>query len=89
MSGHRAGSNRTASRRRISTTAIPVPAERHRQQISTLSDAELVPLAKMGDELAIPAPATQHCRSRELMRSRAIFHSKTCSKQTLFIRLPI
>ncbi|MBY5851096.1 RNA polymerase sigma factor [Rhizobium ruizarguesonis] len=40
--------------------AIPVPTERHRQQMSILSDADLVPLAKMGDEPAIRTIVQRH-----------------------------
>lgn len=55
-------------------TAIPVPAERHRQEVSTLSDAELVPLAKMGDEPAIRAIIQRH--NRRLFRTaRAIIRN--------------
>ncbi len=55
-------------------TAIPVPAERHRQEVSILSDAELVPLARVGDEPAIRAIIQRH--NRRLFRTaRAIIRN--------------
>ncbi|MDC9814006.1 MULTISPECIES: RNA polymerase sigma factor [Rhizobium] len=41
-------------------TAIPVPVARHRPPLSTLADAELVPLARKGDEPAIRAIVQRH-----------------------------
>ncbi|MGO8064172.1 RNA polymerase sigma factor [Rhizobium leguminosarum] len=55
-------------------TAIPVPAVRHRQQISILSDADLVPLAKMGDELAIRAIVQRH-NQRLFRTARAVIRN--------------
>ncbi|MBY5827786.1 RNA polymerase sigma factor [Rhizobium leguminosarum] len=55
-------------------TAIPVPAERHRQQMSILSDTDLVPLAKMGDELAIRAIVQRH-NQRLFRTARAIIRN--------------
>jgi RNA polymerase sigma-70 factor (ECF subfamily) len=51
--------------------AIPVPTERHRQQMSILSDADLVPLAKMGDEPAIRTIVQRH-NQRLFRTARAI-----------------
>ncbi|MGO8095144.1 RNA polymerase sigma factor [Rhizobium leguminosarum] len=56
-------------------TAIPVPAERHRQQMSILSDADLVPLAKMGDEPAIRAIVQRH-NQRLFRTARAIIRNE-------------
>ncbi|WP_163873269.1 RNA polymerase sigma factor [Rhizobium laguerreae] len=55
-------------------TAIPVPAERHRQQMSILSDADLVPLAKMGDEPAIRTIVQRH-NQRLFRTARAIIRN--------------
>ncbi|MBY5407444.1 RNA polymerase sigma factor [Rhizobium leguminosarum] len=55
-------------------TAIPVPAARHRPQVSTLSDADLVPLAKMGDELAIRTIVQRH-NQRLFRTARAIIRN--------------
>ncbi|QKK33054.1 RNA polymerase sigma factor (plasmid) [Rhizobium indicum] len=54
--------------------AIPVPAARHRQQMSILSDAELVPLARMGDEFAIRAIVQRH-NQRLFRTARAIIRN--------------
>ncbi|API55722.1 RNA polymerase subunit sigma (plasmid) [Rhizobium leguminosarum] len=54
--------------------AIPVPAARHRPQISTLSDADLVPLAKMGDEPAIRTIVQRH-NQRLFRTARAIIRN--------------
>ncbi|MGO7411357.1 RNA polymerase sigma factor [Rhizobium ruizarguesonis] len=51
--------------------AIPVRTERHRQQMSILSDADLVPLAKMGDEPAIRTIVQRH-NQRLFRTARAI-----------------
>ncbi|MBB4481178.1 RNA polymerase sigma factor [Rhizobium etli] len=54
--------------------AIPVPAAQHRPDISTLSDADLVPLAKMGDEPAIRVIVQRH--NRRLFRTaRAVIRN--------------
>ncbi|MBY4627931.1 RNA polymerase sigma factor [Rhizobium croatiense] len=55
-------------------TAIPVPTERLRQQISALSDADLVPLAKMGDEPAIRILVQRH-NQRLFRTARAIIRN--------------
>ncbi|NKK76728.1 RNA polymerase sigma factor [Rhizobium leguminosarum] len=55
-------------------TAIPVPAARHRPQIATLSDADLVPLAKMGDEPAIRTIVQRH-NQRLFRTARAIIRN--------------
>ncbi|RXT19570.1 RNA polymerase subunit sigma [Rhizobium leguminosarum] len=55
-------------------TAIPVLAARHRQQMSILSDADLVPLAKMGDEPAIRAIVQRH-NQRLFRTARAIIRN--------------
>lgn len=55
-------------------TAIPVPAARHRPQISIMSDADLVPLAKMGDEPAIRTIVQRH-NQRLFRTARAIIHN--------------
>ncbi|WP_027664555.1 RNA polymerase sigma factor [Rhizobium leguminosarum] len=55
-------------------TAIPVPAARHRPQISTLSDADLVPLAKMGDEPAIRTIVQRH-NQRLFRTARAVIRN--------------
>ncbi|MBY5757664.1 RNA polymerase sigma factor [Rhizobium leguminosarum] len=55
-------------------TAIPAPAARHRQQISILSDADLVPLAKMGNEPAIRAIVQRH-NQRLFRAARAIIRN--------------
>ncbi|MBY3246366.1 RNA polymerase sigma factor [Rhizobium laguerreae] len=55
-------------------TAIPVPAARHRPQISILSDADLVPLAKMGDEPAIRTIVQRH-NQRLFRTARAIIRN--------------
>ncbi|MGO8419352.1 RNA polymerase sigma factor [Rhizobium ruizarguesonis] len=54
--------------------AIPVPTERHRQQMSILSDADLVPLAKMGDEPAIRTIVQRH-NQRLFRTARAIIRN--------------
>ncbi|ARM92565.1 RNA polymerase sigma factor protein (plasmid) [Rhizobium sp. CIAT894] len=54
--------------------AIPVPVARHRQHISTLSDAELVPLAKQGDEPAIRAIVQRH-NQRLFRTARAVIRN--------------
>ncbi|MBB3138450.1 RNA polymerase sigma-70 factor (ECF subfamily) [Rhizobium pisi] len=54
--------------------ATPVPVERHRQHLSTLSDAELVPLAKMGEEPAIRAIIQRH-NQRLFRTARAVIRS--------------
>ncbi|MBY5359984.1 RNA polymerase sigma factor [Rhizobium leguminosarum] len=54
--------------------AIPVPAGRHRQQTSTLSDADLVPLAKMGDESAIRTIVQRH-NQRLFRTARAVIRN--------------
>lgn len=51
--------------------AIPVPAGQHRRQTSTLSDADLVPLAKMGDESAIRTIVQRH-NQRLFRTARAV-----------------
>ncbi|MBX4920781.1 RNA polymerase sigma factor (plasmid) [Rhizobium bangladeshense] len=55
-------------------TAIAVPIERRRQLISTLPDAELVPLAKQGDEPAIRAIVQRH-NQRLFRTARAVIRS--------------
>ncbi|MBY5812544.1 RNA polymerase sigma factor [Rhizobium leguminosarum] len=55
-------------------TAIPAPAARHRPQISILSDADLVPLAKMGDEPAIRTIVQRH-NQRLFRTARAIIRN--------------
>jgi RNA polymerase sigma-70 factor (ECF subfamily) len=55
-------------------TAIPAPAARHRPQISILSDADLVPLAKMGDESAIRIIVQRH-NQRLFRTARAIIRN--------------
>ncbi|MEI1251446.1 RNA polymerase sigma factor [Rhizobium aouanii] len=55
-------------------TAIPVPAARHRPQISIMSDADLVPLAKMGDEPAIRTIVQRH-NQRLFRTARAIIRN--------------
>ncbi|MBY3066116.1 RNA polymerase sigma factor [Rhizobium laguerreae] len=55
-------------------TAIPVPAARHRPQISILSDADLVPLAKMGDEPAIRTIVQRH-NQRLFRTARAVIRN--------------
>ncbi|MBY5690624.1 RNA polymerase sigma factor [Rhizobium leguminosarum] len=54
--------------------AIPVPVARHRQQMSILSDADLVPLAKMGNEPAIRAIVQRH-NQRLFRAARAIIRN--------------
>ncbi|MBB4238507.1 RNA polymerase sigma factor [Rhizobium esperanzae] len=54
--------------------AIPVPVARHRQHISTLSDTELVPLAKQGDEPAIRAIVQRH-NQRLFRTARAVIRN--------------
>lgn len=54
--------------------AIPVPVARHRQHISTLSDAELVSLARQGDEPAIRAIVQRH-NQRLFRTARAVIRS--------------
>ncbi|MBY5438825.1 RNA polymerase sigma factor [Rhizobium leguminosarum] len=54
--------------------AIPVPAGQHRQQTSTLSDADLVPLAKMGDESAIRTIVQRH-NQRLFRTARAVIRN--------------
>ena len=55
-------------------TAIPVTAPQHRPDISTLSDAELVPLARTGDEPAIRTIIQRH--NRRLFRTaRAVIRN--------------
>ncbi|RUM07953.1 RNA polymerase sigma factor [Rhizobium chutanense] len=54
--------------------AIPVPVARHRQPISTLSDAELVPLAKQGNEPAIRAIVQRH-NQRLFRTARAVIRN--------------
>ncbi|AHG49389.1 RNA polymerase sigma factor (plasmid) [Rhizobium leguminosarum bv. trifolii CB782] len=54
--------------------AIPVPVARHRQYLSTLSDAELVPLAMQGDEPAIRAIVQRH-NQRLFRTARAVIRS--------------
>lgn len=51
--------------------AIPVPAGQHRPQTSTLSDADLVPLAKIGDESAIRTIVQRH-NQRLFRTARAV-----------------
>ncbi|MBY5761515.1 RNA polymerase sigma factor [Rhizobium laguerreae] len=55
-------------------TAIPAPAARHRPQISIPSDADLVPLAKMGDESAIRTIVQRH-NQRLFRTARAIIRN--------------
>ncbi|MBX5160707.1 RNA polymerase sigma factor [Rhizobium sp. NZLR8] len=58
-------------------TAIPVPTERqqqHQQQMSTFSDADLVPLAKIGDEPAIRTIIQRH-NQRLFRTARAIIRN--------------
>ncbi|MEK1861533.1 MAG: RNA polymerase sigma factor [Rhizobium leguminosarum] len=55
-------------------TAIPVRAARHRQQMSILSDADLVPLARMGDEPAIRTIVQRH-NQRLFRTARAIIRN--------------
>ncbi|MBY3230866.1 RNA polymerase sigma factor [Rhizobium laguerreae] len=55
-------------------TAIPAPAARHRPQISILSDADLVPLAKMGDEPAVRTIVQRH-NQRLFRTARAIIRN--------------
>ncbi|MBA5800640.1 RNA polymerase sigma factor [Rhizobium changzhiense] len=55
-------------------TAIPVTIERHRQQMSILSDADLVLLAKAGDEPAIRAIVQRH-NQRLFRTARAIIRN--------------
>ena len=52
-------------------TAIPVPVTRHRALPSALADADLVPLAKMGDEPAIRAIFQRH-NQRLFRTARAV-----------------
>ncbi|UIY27017.1 RNA polymerase sigma factor (plasmid) [Rhizobium leguminosarum] len=54
--------------------AIPIPAERHRQQMSILSDADLVPLAKAGDEPAIRTIVQRH-NQRLFRTARAVIRN--------------
>ncbi|PDT34807.1 RNA polymerase subunit sigma [Rhizobium sp. M10] len=55
-------------------TAIPVPAPQHRPDISTLSDVDLVSLAKTSDESAIRALVQRH--NRRLFRTaRAVIRN--------------
>ncbi|MBY3034841.1 RNA polymerase sigma factor [Rhizobium laguerreae] len=54
--------------------AIPVPVARHRQQMSILSDADLVPLAKMGDEPAVRTIVQRH-NQRLFRTARAIIRN--------------
>ncbi|MBY2937063.1 RNA polymerase sigma factor [Rhizobium leguminosarum] len=55
-------------------TAIPVTAERHRQQMSILSDTDLVLLAKAGDEPAIRAIVQRH-NQRLFRTARAVIRN--------------
>ncbi|EJT02383.1 RNA polymerase sigma factor [Rhizobium sp. CCGE 510] len=55
-------------------TAIPVPVPRHRPFQPTLSDADLVPLAKMGDEPAIRAIIQRH-NQRLFRTARAVIRN--------------
>ncbi|ANM14863.1 MULTISPECIES: RNA polymerase sigma factor [unclassified Rhizobium] len=52
-------------------TAIPVPVTRHRPLPSALADADLVPLAKIGDEVAIRAIIQLH-NQRLFRTARAV-----------------
>ncbi|NNG68350.1 RNA polymerase sigma factor [Rhizobium laguerreae] len=54
--------------------AIPVPAGQHRPQTSTLSDVDLVPLAKMGDESAIRTIVQRH-NQRLFRTARAVIRN--------------
>ncbi|MBY5370867.1 RNA polymerase sigma factor [Rhizobium leguminosarum] len=54
--------------------AIPVPAGQHRPQTSTLSNADLVPLAKMGDESAIRTIVQRH-NQRLFRTARAVIRN--------------
>jgi RNA polymerase sigma-70 factor, ECF subfamily len=54
--------------------AIPVPTGQHRPHMSTLSDADLVPLAKMGDEPAIRTIVQRH-NQRLFRTARAIIRN--------------
>lgn len=54
--------------------AIPVPAGQHRPQTSTLSNADLVLLAKMGDESAIRTIVQRH-NQRLFRTARAVIRN--------------
>ncbi|ACI58115.1 RNA polymerase, sigma-24 subunit, ECF subfamily (plasmid) [Rhizobium leguminosarum bv. trifolii WSM2304] len=55
-------------------TAIPVPVARHQLLLSALADADLVPLAKMGDEPAIRAIVKRH-NQRLFRTARAVIRN--------------
>ncbi|ANL76070.1 RNA polymerase sigma factor protein (plasmid) [Rhizobium phaseoli] len=55
-------------------TAIPVPVTRHRPLPSALADADLVPLAKIGDEVAIRAIIQRH-NQRLFRTARAVIRN--------------
>ncbi|MGV4796917.1 RNA polymerase sigma factor [Rhizobium sp. F40D2] len=55
-------------------TAIPVPVARHQPLLSTLADADLVPLAKVGDEPAIRAIVQRH-NQRLFRTARAVIRN--------------
>ncbi|RFB83169.1 RNA polymerase subunit sigma [Rhizobium leguminosarum bv. trifolii] len=55
-------------------TAIPVPVTRHRALPSALADADLVPLAKIGDEVAIRAIIQRH-NQRLFRTARAVIRN--------------
>src|SRR4051812_6452295 len=55
-------------------TAIPVPVARRRPLQSTLSDADLMPLAKIGDEPAIRAIIQRH-NQRLFRTARAVIRN--------------
>ncbi|MBB2830775.1 UNVERIFIED_ORG: RNA polymerase sigma-70 factor (ECF subfamily) [Rhizobium esperanzae] len=55
-------------------TAIPVPVARHRALLSALADADLLPLAKIGDEVAIRAIIQRH-NQRLFRTARAVIRN--------------
>ena len=55
-------------------TAIPVPVTRHRPLLSALADADLLPLAKIGDEVAIRAIIQRH-NQRLFRTARAVIRN--------------
>ncbi|MDF0664090.1 MULTISPECIES: RNA polymerase sigma factor [unclassified Rhizobium] len=55
-------------------TAIPVPVTRHRPLPSALADTDLVPLAKIGDEVAIRAIIQRH-NQRLFRTARAVIRN--------------
>ncbi|MDR9762753.1 RNA polymerase sigma factor [Rhizobium redzepovicii] len=55
-------------------TAIPVPVARHQPVLATLADADLVPLAKRGDEPAVRAIVQRH-NQRLFRTARAVIRN--------------